>query len=237
MSTFVLIAGAWPGAWCWGKIVPLLEAQGHRVLTPELPATGADPADPAGVTLESWARFMAGIVTAATEPVVLAGHSRGGIVISRTAELVPESVRRLVYVSGYLLQAGSTVAGVARRDTDSLIPPNMVPAVSGTTCRLRESVVREALFGECTAADYEFALSRMTPEPLKPLVTPLRITEPRFGRVSRVYIECSRDRTITLAAQREMQAALPCDPVYTLESDHSPFLSQPERLAQLLGGL
>jgi hypothetical protein len=54
---------------------------------------------------------------------------------------------------------------------------------------------------------------------------------------SRVYIECSRDRTITLAAQREMQAALPCDPVYTLESDHSPFLSQPERLAQLLGGL
>jgi pimeloyl-ACP methyl ester carboxylesterase len=237
MSTFVLIAGAWHGAWCWEKITPLLEAQGHRVLTPELPATGADPSDPSGVTLESWACFVAEIFAAVAEPVVLAGHSRGGIVISRTAELIPDRVRRLVYVSGYLLQAGSTLAEVARRDRDSLVPPNMVPAASGVTCELRRGVIREALFAQCLEADYEQAIARMTPEPLKPLVTPLRITEPRFGVVPRVYIECSQDRTITLAAQRSMQAALPCDPVFTLASDHSPFLSHPERLAQLLGGL
>ena len=77
----------------------------------------------------------------------------------------------------------------------------------------------------------------MTPEPLKPLVTPLRITDARFGGVPRAYVECSRDRTVTLAAQRAMQAALPCDPVFTLDSDHSPFLSHPRRLAQVLGGL
>jgi pimeloyl-ACP methyl ester carboxylesterase len=237
MSTYVLIAGAWHGAWCWGKVVRLLQTQGHRVLTPELPATGADRSDPAGVTLESWARFVAGVVTAAGEPVVLAGHSRGGIVISRTAELVPPSVRRLVYISGYLLPAGGTVAGRARKDGDSLVPPNMIPAASGVTCRLRESVIREALFGECTSADSDFAMTQMTPEPLKPLVTPLRVTSLRFGSVPRAYIECSLDRTITLAAQRDMQTELPCDPVFTLPSDHSPFLSQPERLAQLLGGL
>jgi pimeloyl-ACP methyl ester carboxylesterase len=237
MSTFVLIAGAWHGAWCWHKLAPLLQAQGHIVLTPELPATGADRSDPACVTLESWARFVAGIVTAAPEPVVLAGHSRGGIVISRAAELAPERVRRLVYISGYLLQAGGTLAKAAHRDAGSLIPPNMVPAESGVTCLLRNEVIREALFGSCTDADYEFALSRMTPEPLKPLVTPLKVTEPAFGRVPRAYIECSRDRTITLAAQRDMQRAWPCEPVFTLESDHSPFLSQPERLAQLLDGL
>jgi pimeloyl-ACP methyl ester carboxylesterase len=237
MSTFVLIAGAWHGAWCWGKLALLLERQGHRVLTPELPATGADASDPAGVTLEGWAGFVAGIVTSEAEPVILAGHSRGGIVISRTAELVPESVRRLVYISGYLLPAGGTVAAFARKDTDSLVPPNMIPAASGVTCRLRDSVIREALFGECTAADCDYAVSRMTPEPLKPLVTPLRVTGPRFGSVPRAYIECSLDRTITLAAQRDMQAALPCNPVFTLQSDHSPFLSQPGRLAQLLGGL
>jgi pimeloyl-ACP methyl ester carboxylesterase len=237
MSTYVLIAGAWHGAWCWDKVAPLLETQGHRVLTPELPATGADRSDPAGVTLESWARFVAGIVSAAAEPVVLAGHSRGGIVVSRTAELVPASVRRLVYISGYLLPAGDTVAARARKDGDSLVPPNMIPAASGVTCRLRESVIRDALFGECTVADSDFAISKMSPEPLKPLVTPLRITRPRFGSVPRAYIECSLDRTITLAAQRDMQAESPCDPVFTLPSDHSPFLSQPERLAQLLGGL
>jgi hypothetical protein len=77
----------------------------------------------------------------------------------------------------------------------------------------------------------------MTPEPLKPLVTKLLVTAQRFGRVPRTYIECLQDRTVTLAAQRRMQAALPCEPVLALDSDHSPFLSQPQDLALLLGGL
>ena len=237
MSTFVLVAGAWHGAWCWRKIAPLLEAQGHRVRTPELPATGADRTDPHEVTLESWARFLAGIIALEQEPVVLAGHSRGGAVISRAAELAPERVRRLVYVAGYLLSAGGTVAEAARRDSASLVPPNMIPSATGVTCRLRPSVIREALFGECPDADYEFALAHLTPEPLKPLVTPLEITDSRFGSLPRVYVECSRDRTVSLAAQRAMQAAMPCAQVFTLDSDHSPFFSHPEELAQVLGGL
>ncbi|HEU4779927.1 MAG TPA: hypothetical protein VFS58_08610, partial [Steroidobacteraceae bacterium] len=91
--------------------------------------------------------------------------------------------------------------------------------------------------GQCTDADFENALARMSPEPLKPLVTKLVVTTQRFCSVPRAYIECLQDRTITLAAQRRMQAALPCDPVHTLDSDHSPFLSHPEELARLLGGL
>jgi pimeloyl-ACP methyl ester carboxylesterase len=235
--TFVLIAGAWHGAWCWQKIVPLLEARGHRVLTPELPATGADVSDPAAVTLEIWARYVADTVGACPEPVILVGHSRGGVVISRTAELIPERMRQLVYLSAYLLPAGSTLAETARTDSESLVPPNMVAAAGGITCNLRESVIRDALFGLCGDEDYEYALTQMRPEPLKPLVTPLRVSEQRFGRVPRTYIECSQDRTITLAAQRRMQAALPCDPVLTLASDHSPFFSQPAALAQMLGSL
>jgi len=235
--TFVLIAGAWHGAWCWEKITPLLEAQGHRVVTPELPATGGDTSDAAGVTLESWARFVADAIARESDAVMLVGHSRGGIVISRTAELVPERVKRLVYVSAYLLPAGSTLAGSARADAESLVPPNMIPAASGITCTLRPEVIRPALFGQCTDADVDYAMTRLTPEPLKPLVTPLKVTADRFGAVPRTYIECLQDRTVTLPAQRRMQADLPCDPVLQLDSDHSPFLSHPQELARLLGGL
>jgi pimeloyl-ACP methyl ester carboxylesterase len=235
--TFVLIAGAWHGAWCWAKVAPLLEAQGHRVLAPELPGTGADPTDPGLVTLDGWAQMVAGIVENQPEPVTLVGHSRGGIVISRTAELVPERLRRLVYVSAYLLPARTSLAESARADVESLVPPNMIPAVGGLTCSLRAEVIRAALFGQCTDADYEYALARMSPEPLKPLVTPLKVTAGRFGQVPRAYVECLQDRTVTLAAQRRMQATLPCDPVFTLDSDHSPFLSHPQELARLLGGL
>jgi pimeloyl-ACP methyl ester carboxylesterase len=235
--TFVLIAGAWHGAWCWEKIAPLLEAQGHRVLTPELPATGADPTDPASVTLDTWAQFVATLLENQPEPVTLLGHSRGGIVISRVAELVPERLRTLVYLSAYLLTAGGTLAESARADHESLVPANMVPAVGRVTCGLRAEVIRPALFGQCADTDYEHALARMSPEPLKPLVTPLKLTAQRFGRVPRAYIECLQDRAVTLAAQRRMQALLPCDPVLVLDSDHSPFFSHPQELARLLGGL
>jgi len=235
--SFVLIAGAWHGAWCWAKVVPLLEAQGHDVLALELPATGADAGNPAAVTLESWARFVVQALERQPQPVTLVGHSRGGIVISRAAELVPDKLRRLVYLSAYLLPPGGTLAEAARSDEESLVPPHMIPAEGGITCNLDPAVIRPALFGHCTDADYEFALARMSPEPLKPLVSPLKVTAQRFGSVPRAYIGCLQDRTVTPAAQRRMQAQLPCDPVLTLDSDHSPFLSHPQELARLLGGL
>lgn len=235
--TFVLIAGAWHGAWCWAKVAPLLEALGHRVLTPELPGTGADSTDPASITLDGWAQFVARIVENDQEPVTLVGHSRGGIVISRAAEFAPENLRRLVYLSAYLIPARGSLAETARTDVESLVPPNMIPAAGGVTCSLRADVIRPALFGQCTDEDYQYALARMTPEPLKPLVTKLKLTAERFGRVTRAYVECLQDRTVTLAAQRRMQADLPCEQVVAIDSDHSPFLSHPEELALLLGGL
>lgn len=231
--TFVLIAGAWHGAWCWGRVVRLLEAAGHRVLTPELPGTGGDTTDPARVTLETWARHVVDAVSAVNTPL-LVGHSRAGIIISRAAELAPERIGMLVYLSAYLLPSGQNMAAEARGDAGSLVPANMVPAASGVTCTLNPAIVREAFYGDCDEETRAFAGARLAPEPLKPLVSPVRVTDARFGSVRRAYIECTRDRTVSLAAQRRMQAALPCDPVITLESDHSPFLSHPRELAAAL---
>lgn len=231
--TFILIAGAWHGAWCWQRVTPMLVARGHRVLTPELPATGGDATDPAGVTLESWASLVAELAGRETAPV-LVGHSRAGIVISRAAELAPEQIGRLVYLAAYLLPRGSTMAEAAREDTGSLVPQNMIAARSGISCTLRPEAVRDAFYGDCDAPTAAFAAGQLSAEPLKPMVTPLKVTAARFGAVPRSYIECLRDRTVTLAAQRRMQQAWPCDPVITLESDHSPFLSRPLELARAL---
>ena len=132
-----------------------------------------------------------------------------------------------MYIAAYLLPARGTLAAEARRDPESLIPPNMIPASSGVTCTVRADVTREAFYNRCSEADAELASSRLSPEPLKPLVTPLEITPERYGRVPRAYVRTSFDRVITPAAQEKMLAAMPCDPVFTLETDHSPFLSQP----------
>jgi pimeloyl-ACP methyl ester carboxylesterase len=234
MATFLLIHGAWHGGWCWHKVVPLLGAAGARALAPDLPSMGDDRTPPESITLDTWARFVADLAARADEPVVLVAHSRGGIVASQAAELVPEHIRRIVYVAAYLLPAGATLAAAARRDPDSLIPPNMIPATGGVTCSVRPDVVREAFYGRCADADVDFARARLSPEPLKPLVTPLEITQARYGRVPRAYVHTTFDRVISPAAQRKMREALPCDPVFTLDTDHSPFLSQPEALARIL---
>lgn len=233
-ATFLLVHGAWHGAWCWHKLAPLLQSGGARVIAPDLPSMGADITPPSVITLDYWAQFVADLATGAAEPVTLVAHSRGGIVASRAAEMVPDRIRRIVYVAAYLLPARTTLAAEARSDAGSLIPANMIPASTGVTCTVRESVVREAFYGHCSEADARFAQARLSPEPLKPLVTPLDITPERQGRVPRAYVETTLDRVISLAAQRRMQAALPCDPVFTLETDHSPFLSQPEALARIL---
>jgi pimeloyl-ACP methyl ester carboxylesterase len=177
------------------------------------------------------------LVAAQPGRVILVGHSRAGAIISQVAEAIPERILRLVYLSAYLLPRGRSVAAEGREDAASLIAANMVPAASGVTCTLRPGIVSEAFYGTCSEVERAFAIPRLSAEPLKPLAAAVKVTEPRFGTVPRAYIECTADRAISLAAQRRMQALLPCDRVFTLDCDHSPFLSRPAELARLLGGL
>ena len=223
-TTFILVHGAWHGAWCWHKLAPLLEAAGARVIAPDL-STQA--------TLESACDVVADHIARNPGSVVV-GHSLGGAMISQVAERSPSSIRRLVYLAAYLLPAGASVAQAARADVDSLLTPNMIPVERGVSCTLRPAVLRDAFYGSCSDADFEYARQRLTPQPLKPLVTVLDVSERRFGSVPRAYIETARDRAVTLDAQRRMQARHPCAPVHTLDSDHSPFFSQPEPLARIL---
>jgi hypothetical protein len=113
----------------------------------------------------------------------------------------------------------------------------MVTEIKGVTCSIRPEVLRNLFYGRCTREVQDYAVSRVGHEPLKPLITKLKITPEKFGRVPRTYIECTLDRAITIGAQRRMHAALPCDTVHTLTTDHSPFLSKPTELAGLLAGL
>jgi pimeloyl-ACP methyl ester carboxylesterase len=116
MATFVLVHGSWHGAWCWHRVVPELEALGHRVLAPDLPGHGDDATAPAQLTLKAYAECVATVICSATEPVVLVGHSFAGIVISQVAELVPERISRLVYLTAFLPANGQSLSRLATAD-------------------------------------------------------------------------------------------------------------------------
>jgi pimeloyl-ACP methyl ester carboxylesterase len=234
MATFILIHGAWHGGWCWERLAPLLTAAGHKVLAPDLPGMGADTRELGSDPLGEWADFVTGLVSGAEAPVILVGHSLGGLVISEVAERIPERIDRLVYLTAFLLQRHQSlmdvVAGHIQVGPDAAIRPAEDPSRLVVDPDLGIPI----FYSQCSEADARAAANRLTSQPLSALTTPLAVSAERFGRVPRAYIEAAEDRAISLDMQRAMQAALPCDPVFTLDSDHSPFYSATPVLAAAL---
>jgi pimeloyl-ACP methyl ester carboxylesterase len=235
MTTFVLVHGAWHGAWCWREIVPLLETEGHRVLAPDLPGHGGDASPVSEMTLESYARRVQSAVESGSEPVVLVGHSMSGMVVSQAAEYAHARVRRLVYLTAMLPGDGqSLLALVGSFGGPDHVQENLIVDEHAGTCVIADGAAAGLFYGECAPEAVEFALSMLRPESLAAFATPVHVTAEGAGSLPRAYIECSRDRAITLGLQRHMQAALPCDPVLEIDTDHSPFLSRPRELTDHL---
>lgn len=232
MSIYVLIHGACSGGWCWEKVVPLLKQAGHIVEAPDLPGHGQDKTPLREVTLAAYTRRVCETLDAQAEPVILLGYSMGGLAITSVAEERSGKINTLVYLTAYLVQHGESLAQVISRNTDTLLGANLNKEQGYFT--VKEETLREAVFADCSDEDFERARSRLGPQPIAPLMTPVGTTVENFGRVPKVYIECLRDRAIPPAFQKKMYTTLPFQKILSLESSHSPFYSVPEELVRLL---
>jgi len=236
MANFILIHGAMHGAWCWERVVPLLERQGHHVVAPDLPGMGKKALPTADVTLDAWSRFTVDLLNQQPGKSILVGHSLGGMVISQAAEAAPERIATLVYATALLPQNGLSAFDLTRGedvpDRDARIDLN--PTYDGQCITASPEGVRSFMYGETPAEWADLAASRVQPQPLEPLQRGAAITEAKFGAVPRIYIECLRDRIIPLSVQRAMHTASPCRTIYAIDTDHSPFYSTPEELAAIL---
>jgi pimeloyl-ACP methyl ester carboxylesterase len=232
MSAFVLVHGAWHGGWCWEQVIPLLEATGHVVLAPDLPGHGDDHTPFAQVTLDTYVRRIRDTLALLDEPAILVGHSMGGAVISEVAEADPRRTRTLVYVAAFLLGDGQSVLGIAANE--SVLLPGIAWAADGQSATVPPALARDAFYSRCKERDAEAATARLCAQAALPVVTPVRVTEERFGSIPRTYIECVHDRVVSPSSQRSMYAATSCSRVVSLAADHSPFYSTPRALADIL---
>jgi pimeloyl-ACP methyl ester carboxylesterase len=122
-ADFVLVHGAYHGAWCWERLIPALTAKGAAVTAPDLPGHGADATPTADLSLTLYADYVAEGVRARGGPVTLVGHSMAGAVIAEVAERVPDLLTRLVYLTAYMPADGENILDWARRDEDSQPAP------------------------------------------------------------------------------------------------------------------
>lgn len=236
-NTVVLVHGAFVGGWAWDKVVPLLEAGGNEVIALDLPAHGEDRTPLASANLQAYTDAVVEAIDSASHPVVLVGHSMGGIVVSQAAEQRPDKVKTLVYLTAFLIKDGQSLNEEWADDEGAEIKAYAVPSSDGTSLTFKEGWAENAFCQDCSPEDIERLESHLREEPAKPFGEPIHVTEERWGRVPRVYIEALQDLAISPAEQKQQYTALPCERVISIDAGHAPFLTKPKEVADALMSL
>jgi pimeloyl-ACP methyl ester carboxylesterase len=231
MATFALVHGAGHGAWCWERLIPRLEALGHRALAMDLPCE--DQA--AGAT--RYAEVVDQAIGRVSAPVVV-GHSLGGLTIPLVAARRP--VRRLVYLCAHVPKFGQSLTDQVAADPSlyhqvARTHPGRLTAPDGTATLRDAAAARDVFYHDCTPEDAAWAFARLRPQAVAPRNEPCPLgawpaTEP-------AYILCKEDRAISPAwSRRVARERLGVEPI-ELDGSHSPFLSRPSALAAVLDRL
>jgi pimeloyl-ACP methyl ester carboxylesterase len=234
MTSFLLVHGSWHGAWCWEKLIPFLDGAGRAVLAVDLPGHGDDKTPTAEITLASYGKAVCRGARSLPPPVVAVGHSMGGWAISQAAESCPDHFAALIYLCAFLPRDGLSVSEIAGDPVREALDGALVTDEANACTRIRNGMARDIFYGDCSQEDAERAEARLGPDPLAPIMTPIRLSEERYGRIPRAYVECTGDRTLPLESQRAMVASAGCRETVTLATGHSPFLAAPAELAERL---
>lgn len=242
-KTYILIHGGWHGAWCWKIVVPLLEANGNRVLAIDLPSHGEDKTPAATVTLNDYVQKVVSLANAQTGPVILVGHSMAGVVIAQAAEVLgKEKVSKLVFLDAFMPKNGESVfalAGKAEAHNKAAGKLASKPSVTESLMVSRDqktSVIKPGLVGQlfyhdCSAEDVAFAQAHVGAQSMACLGTPVTVTDAHYGAVPKVYILCTHSKDLDKSS---LAKNVPIQKMYTLASSHSPFFSMPEKLVAIL---
>lgn len=222
--TLILVHGAWHGSWCWKPLLAPLAQRALPVRTLDLPSVhGSRPA----AALSEDAAAVRALVAATDGPVILCGHSYGGMVISLAATDCAR-IERLVYLCAFMPDPGQSLnaAGGGRAAPWIQLRPD------GTT--LPDPVQAPDLFyGDCDGPTQQWALSQLRPQPAAAFAEP--VPAPAWQLVPSTYILCTLDRCLPL--ERQQHFAAKAGAILQLEASHSPFLSQPVPLADALASI
>jgi pimeloyl-ACP methyl ester carboxylesterase len=220
-ATFVLVHGAWAGAWSWQRVADRLAARGHRVIAPTLSGVGER---------SHLARFAIGLSTHVDdvvnelrwkdlEAVVLVGHSYGGLVITGVADRIPERIASLVYVEAFIPEDGQSFSDLVpgwRRGAKPVPPP---PSSKGDY--LREE-------------DRAWVDGKATPQPAATFTERLRLTGAWQRIPSRTFVQATGwDGFAAIAARVRSE---PGWSVHELPCGHDVPIELPDELAAILEG-
>jgi pimeloyl-ACP methyl ester carboxylesterase len=218
-------------------------------------AFAAERSPSAGVTQEERTQAVVALVKEAASihdgKVILVGHSAGGMTVSAVAEQIPDLLLAVVYVAGFMTPNGMPLLGMLQHESMSSAQspglfvgdPVAIGATRinpGSTDEAYRSLLKASFYGDVSESEFAEAASQLHhDEPNAGALAPSGITPEKFGAVPRHYIRTTQDRAVPLTGQDHMIATVDGSLggktiIHTLESSHSPFLSQPVALSKIL---
>jgi pimeloyl-ACP methyl ester carboxylesterase len=221
MAVFGLVHGGFHGAWCWDRLIPELSARGHDSVAMDLPLEDPD------ASLADYVDAVVESLDGVHEPVILVGHSMGGLVIPHVAHRRP--VAQLVFICAMFdnLPGAELVDSLPKptvRAFDSSILTEVAP---GLRVVEPEAAVTH-FYPDCDPADAAWAVSQLRPMGSAaghPLTAPWPVVP---STVITTSDDRQRDLAVEVVAPRLGVEAI------VLPGGHSPFLSQKEALADVL---
>jgi len=232
--TIVLLHGAFQdGNSTWHKVKPELEKHGYKVIVVNLPGRDGDGADPKSLTTDIYRDTVLKAISGETQPVILVGHSFGGITISNVAEAAPDKIKALVYLSAYLPQNGQSLVTLSQTDRDSYLgkPGNLVLSADYSVASIKGDQKAEIFGNDATGADKDAIAASLIPEPAAAQGMPVKLTDANFGRVPKYYIETTQDRTVSPFLQEQMISHSKLVKVTKIEAGHASYITQPGAVA------
>ncbi|MFC5402609.1 alpha/beta fold hydrolase [Cohnella soli] len=195
--TFVLVHGSWADASFWNGVAGELRKMGHKVFVPEYPGHGADTNT--NVTHGMISKAVADYIIANDlRDVILVGHSFGGSVIQKVAELVPDRLKRIVFIDGFVIPDGQSVAD---QFPDSMRQgfEQLRRMSKDDTIMLPFDVFRDTFVNTADLATARKLYSEIRPEPAKPLFEKLDTKKFFSLNVPKSYVFLMEDAAVPQA--------------------------------------
>lgn len=233
-KTYVLVHGSWQAPYVWDSVKAQLEAKGQNVILVELPAHGNDYTSPAAVSMTVYRDKVIQAMSSIKGKVILVGHSMGGVVVSEVAEKIPSQIDKLVYIGAFVPANGQSLLYLSSLDAQSHLGPSIIPSVDHLTLDIIHDSIVPVFCSDAPPFQQQRMLDNFRPEPAIPFGDTVTLTALHFGRVDKYYIHTLQDNAIGIDLQNQMVAAAHITKVYSLNTSHSPFLSQPAEVTNLL---
>jgi pimeloyl-ACP methyl ester carboxylesterase len=242
MANFALVHGAWHGAWCWSRVLPLLRTGGHTAHAVTLTGVGERAhLLSREITLKTHITDVVNLVEAEElNDVVLVGHSYAGMVVTGAADLLLTTQRHILRHLVYL-DASVPKPGEAWGDKHPEATRSARAAAAAAHPLNAFSPPDASVFG-LAGEDAAWVNRRQTPHPFGPYTEPLQFDMARLGAVPRTFIDCINPPLATINASRERARSsdtwaghwLPLASLVIMNTGHDPMVSAPAELANIL---